>query len=503
MSLNLDGWVTPEQSFKGLYELGDKMERRNEKAEFRKQQDAARKSASDKYFTNYLDPKDRFTGTMLDPIKNELLGSALKQAYELSSKGANDNEILAAIQPLVYKVNQYEQVAKASQQKKKEALDVIKNQKGFDLNKFNKEWDDVAFLEDDAETGEKRMKDLNQFNPDAIADKVLKERDIYNNEGFDEYVAKSGKNTVSEDVSIYNRDRSMRRTKVDVTKPAFMISDVDERGAHVGFVPKFELATDGENVLLHKFLGDDGKETEAPVRIVTDDVFNDQTNTNKAYLRQEARRFAKMNNIPLNSPQVENFAKALAYDELKNSGKQYSSMKEIQVQKAAPAPITRITVNNNSGGNDPINDVYKDIDDVVNNTAERISEKYSGQTVNGGKTPTPATLVNDLNVDGINQIVKVVKDAGHDKLSADDLFLHKKDDGRISIYRKTDEGELKISKTYEVGILPRVGTNIGRQANVKGKAAVVAQGNTTTLPPATPKSNQTLAERMKAAKNKK
>ena len=195
-------------------------------------------------------------------------------------------------------------------------------------------------METDPKTGVKKMRDISTIDPSQnYADNVLKNRDIFTNEGFADYVAKSGKTTTLEDTWVYGKDKSARRTKAEMTYPSFMISEKDGRNAHVDFVPKYEVATDGENVLMGEFMGQDGSKTKAPVRMVTDELFNDLPVSAKAYLRQEVRRLSKDKGVELNSVQAQNLAKALAYDELKNSGKQYSTLKEVQVQKAAPIII--------------------------------------------------------------------------------------------------------------------------------------------------------------------
>lgn len=346
MALPVDRFVTPEQQFEGLYRYSGRLEQNRLRQEQEKQAAAGRKAASDKYFANYLDPKDRFTGTMADPEIAKQLGEALDEAFMLSSKGATDNEIFMAITPRVNRVNDYTQKVKQIQAQKKQASDVVGKIPGVDQIKFSSEFDDEVFMETDLKTGVKKMRDIGTIDPSQnYADIVLKNRDIYTPEGFDEYVAKAGKNTSLEDVSVYGKDKSMRRTKAEMTAPSFMISDKDERGAHVDFVPKYEIATDGENVVMGEFMGQDGKPTKAPVRMVTNDVFNDLPVSAKAYLRQEVRKLSKEKGVELNSAQAENLARALAYDELKNSGKQYSTLKEVQVQKAAP-----IIINNSGSG---------------------------------------------------------------------------------------------------------------------------------------------------------
>ena len=351
MALPVDRFITPEQNFEGLYRYSGRLEQNRLRQEQEKQAAAGRKAASDKYFANYLDPKERFTGTMADPVITDKLAKALDQAFELSAKGATDNEIFMAITPLVNDANEYTQKAKAIQAQKKQALEVLGKQKGIDPLKFSSEFDDEVFMETDTKTGVKKMRELSTVDPSQnYADAVLKNRDIYTPEGFDEYVAKAGKNTTLEDTWVYGKDKSARRTKVEMTMPSFMMSDKDEREAHVDFVPKYEIATDGDNVVMGEFMGQDGAKTKAPVRMVTNEVFNDLPVSAKAYLRQEVRRLAKEKGVDLNAAQSENLAKAIAYDELKNSGKQYSTLKEVQVQKAAPAP--RVTVNVNGSGRD-------------------------------------------------------------------------------------------------------------------------------------------------------
>ena len=102
-------------------------------------------AASMRYFANYLDPKDRYTGTYYDPKMNEYLGDALSQAYDLAGKGAGEAEILTAISPLVNKANVYQQKAKMYSDGKKQFLDSLKQQKGYNTANLGKYMDEVAF----------------------------------------------------------------------------------------------------------------------------------------------------------------------------------------------------------------------------------------------------------------------------------------------------------------------------------------------------------------------
>lgn len=78
MALPVDRFVTPEQDFAGLREVGDSMqggrlleERKQENLRQEEKERMGKTAASMRYFANYLDPKDRYTGTYYDPKMNE------------------------------------------------------------------------------------------------------------------------------------------------------------------------------------------------------------------------------------------------------------------------------------------------------------------------------------------------------------------------------------------------------------------------------------------------
>lgn len=474
--LNVDRFVTPEQTFEGLDRVSSTLERKGYRdeqmrlrQEERDQNAEAKRAASSRFFANYLDPKDRFTGTKFDPKVYSLLNEAKNQAYELAKKGANDTDILAAINPMVAKTDEYVQKAKQINEQKKAALTILKEQKGIDPIKFADEFDDEVFFETDPTTGQKKERDLNTIDPSSnYADVVLKNRPVYTNQGFDEFVGKSGKDTVVEDVSVYDRNRAMRRTKAEITKPSFMISEKDSRGAHIGFVPEYDIASDGDQPLMHDFMTSEGIKETAPVRMVTDEVFRSISPASKAYLRQEAIKYAKENNIDPSDARVENFAKALAYDELKRSAKQYSTLKEVSVQKAPP-----IIINNRGGsgsGESNINNVYKGIDDKINSNFSK------------GFT---ATRFNSLSNDQQEVVKKAANNAGYDvDEGGRNLFLSKDKDGNIKIYKTGDDGKPYITPEAEIAVLSFPGTNLSRQPGVPEKREVVEMGAQKTPPPA-------------------
>lgn len=334
MAIDVNNFIVPEQNLGGLYKVGDTLAKEN----YRKRQaseDAQKEQlASTKYLSNYFDPKEHLTGSQFDPTTNQLLGKAYNQALDLVKQNVPLSQILMATSPLVNQVNDYMQKGKMYNEQKKNTIAALKDVKGIDVNKLSNEMDNAAFPID-PKTGQR---DVNQFDPNSnYADVALKNGDVYTNEGFSDYVSKAGKNTTVEDVTVQNPNKSLRRTKAEITIPSFMQKETDERGAVTGFVPKYDIATEGDTKLMHTF----GEQGDHPVRIVTQEVFDSLPAEAKAYLRQEVKRHSDKLGVPITSAQAENFAKALAYDELKQSGKNYSTLKEQQIEKAAPAPVIK------------------------------------------------------------------------------------------------------------------------------------------------------------------
>ncbi len=334
MAYDLSGFVSKPQKFEGLSNLADNL-RTNTALEQKSKQDAeGKKSASTKLFTNYLDDKAKFTGTKYDPYTHELTANALTQAMDLIKQGANDSDIMTAIAPLVNKANQYSLNAQGYAAKKKEALDRVKGVKGIDLQKLSDEMDKQAF----------EGKDISTVDPSLdYADMALKNGDVYTAEGFDEAYTKAKMNTNVGTVKHTDKKGKMSKNKVKLVGQDYLISETDADGNHTGFVPKYQIATDGGDPLMHKFQTDQGM-ADAPVRLLDKDLFDRLTPSEKAYTLQEARKYAKANGVELSSKQAENFARAIAYDEKKS--RQSGTFETVEETKAAP----QIKVTVNSGG---------------------------------------------------------------------------------------------------------------------------------------------------------
>jgi len=151
---------------------------------------------------------------------------------------------------------------------------------------------------------------------------------------------------------------------------------------------------------------------------------------------------------------------------------------DLKIEEEQKTPRPQISIYNNVDASH-INDVYKNIDDKVN---ENMGNGYT------------ATRVNALNTDAQNTIMDFVrKTTGNQNLNYSNIFLHKNEDGEIAVYKtsKNDKGEKVLSFDNDklIGFLPKVGTNLKAQPGVGEKRAVIQQGNELTPPPKSQKYN--------------
>lgn len=356
MAVDVSGFVTPEQKFEGLYKVSDtlaqKKEQERQDAELKRREDEqarGRTAASMRFFSNYLDPKDRYTGTNYDPKMNELLGDALSQAYELAGKGAGEAEIMTAISPLVNKANTYQQKAKMYSEGKKQFLDAIKGQKGYNVANIGKYMDKEAF--ENANIDEVDPTDIMGF-----ANKVFEKygSDITNDEALSEYIKKIPTSQTTTDIINYNSRGGKQRNKAMVDMPNFFVKD--EEDGVTSFVPKYDKATEFGEDIIGDFTDDKGNTIKAPVRLLDEKIFDNIISESPAIkhrvealvndaLKSGGYQDSKGNPLSLNSPQAKNLGRALLYDELKNK----AEIKRNIIQETKPAQV-RI-YNGNSAAN--------------------------------------------------------------------------------------------------------------------------------------------------------
>lgn len=450
MPLDLHGFVTKENEFAPLYRIGDDIRANNRLQqqqarldEQSRQREEANKRASSTYLQSYLNPKHFLTGTVLDPVVTTKTAGILQKAMGMLNDGLDVATITYAISPDVEDLSKSSENLKQLQRVKQEHLKIAKSPQGIgiDADKYGKAFDQAAYFNPDGS-----MKDLASIDAsEPIDQKVLQNPEIYNNDALDTWIAKSGKETTSSNIKRVGADGRTIQSKVDITKPAFMVQETNADGTHKEFVPQHEIATDEDAALIHSFKDEKGNEVKAPVRIVTDEVFNALPPTYLAKLKAEVQSYASEHpDIDMNSPQAENFAKALAYDDLKNSGKKYSTIKSTDLKRDAPTRAYSFY----HGGTRPATEtevpktinVYDDIDTKVTQDKNVTGKGYRYTRFNS-ISPTAGKI-----------LLEQARDyTGRKSIDYADVYLDKDENGQLVIrVIEGDKPDYKTDKTIPI-----------------------------------------------------
>ena len=468
MALPVDRFVSPEQDFAGLYRYSGRLEQNRLRQEQEKQAAAGRKAASDKYFANYLDPKEWFTGTVADGVIHNMIGEALGQAFKLSADGASDNQIFTAISPIVNRANEYSAKAKNIQLQKKQALDIVGKRKGVDVIKFSNEFDDEVFMETDPITGVKKMRDLSLIDPSQnYADKVLSTRDVFNTEGFDEFISKSKSVTGNLSTKLTDAKKGMRAVKLSVTAPEYMEPVIVNGVFQQRFQPRHEIFTDnGEVVHEPEFdidgnpvIGSNGQQSKTPVKMATKDDWASLLRNagTGAYLRQEVKKYATKLGVDPAGPQAEHFGRALAWKLIDQSTQSRGTYSEAVDQKAQPAP--KITVNVNGGGSGSgvnVRDIYTNIKRKTSSNKDKVANL-------NGLSSTEQSIV-----------LKQARDLLADNdISQEDIYVLETSDGKLHIMKATNPRVMTPSVDEDLGELDYESANLPAQPSVKEKREVI------------------------------
>lgn len=444
-NLDLRGFNSGAVDFSGLYKTGDDMfrnkqleERKEERLQKQKDDDAATLASNAKFLQNTFDPKQHLTGSLYDPVTTKLMGDAYSQALTLAQQKVPLDQILMATQPLVSQINDYTQKATMYTAKKKEFLDQMKNVKGYDSKALSDQMDKEAFYDQD-ENGQLK---LNVDKADPTQNYGLKAIQdhpelVTNSSGLEDIVKTYKPSTFIGRVKRTNAKGGYEMRKTKVVAPAW--TTIDDQG---DVVPKFQIAKDGDNVITHEFTDENGKKSTEPVRLLDDKVFHSLLSSDEGmatadWLKGELKKAGV--STDLNSTQANHAARAILYTELKNrTPVQYD---DIEDTKANPIPKVSVSVNNAAAQPQTVN-LYGSVDDIVSAPKKN---KYQ------------ATGINQLPSSAQKVILEIGKNSENDKnLTNADFYLDKSADGTINLWRKTDN----IKKDYIVAPIDPLSLNV-------------------------------------------
>lgn len=350
MPIDVSGFVSKPQEFGGFYQAADTLERRKLRDQQLAQQKEGRVAATSKFLTDYLDPKDRLTGTNYDPEIVNQLQDTLQEGAALAAKGASTADILMALGPKVNKINEYSTKAKAIIQNIKSQLEKIKGYGGYNIAALEDEAKKRAFQDEKG-----GLKDISTVDPNTnwITETIKTAPELVTTgAGLDEFVKKTPSATYSRTAQTSYAGRT-KNVKYEATHPFWEDLAMDEKG---------QVAVDaagnpiGLDVVGTTVVGDDGKplinpETKKPYRAMDREHFSAimEHNPDVAdYVRGQVNKHFKeagAEKIPEEgSPQWEMMARSVLWEELKTRSK--SSFKTIEQEKQT-APSVKIDIARN------------------------------------------------------------------------------------------------------------------------------------------------------------
>ena len=445
MALDLQGWVTPEQDFRGLYNLGDNFEKENSRKREDENRAAAKQAGLSTYMQGFLDPKEYLTGTVHDPHITKRLSEIMMKGMDLAKmKGMDNATLYAALSPEINKITKESLNIREIERRRKEAEGILKGQKGIDLAKVNDRVRRRAYYNEDGSLKD----DLSSIDPTIdYADEVLRNDDVYTPEGIDELIAKAGKNSRTLDTRITDANKGSRRTKLQISSPEFMQPVIENGTFQNRFEPRFQVATDNrkpiEEVVIDEVtrtpkLGSNGQPLKRPVKMVTNGDW-DMLLGNKSvapYLRQEVRRYAKEHGVDPKSTQAENFGRALAWKMLDNSSKGSSNFSEVVEQKAAPIVINNGSGSGGSGSNDAnYLNIYNKIYDRVKTAFDEKDKRKPIDVFDESNNPVKdygGVPVNSLTEDEQSVILSSAR-MSDPEIKSKDIYLKINSDGGVTI----------------------------------------------------------------------
>lgn len=316
-----------------------------------------RRQQSGNFLKDYLNPKDYLTGSAYDPVIVSKLNAALQQGSQLAEQGADIPTMIMHMAPLTAEINQYSSKAKAIDKQIEDGVKGLRDSgyKGYDYQKIVSLAKLKAFHGIDPKTGAYNTDLANINNVDPSTDyvsQVLKEHpDIVTNASdFDEYAKNAALVNHDIDKTNYTPQGQMSRQKVNMKSQAYMVPEYDEKGMAKEVVPRYETATEGGEPLTHTFKDGNGNDVEAPVRLLDRQVFNDLVERKGVgdFLRGQVMKHLRDYHdaggkpIDMDSPQAENVARAIAYDELK--ARKAGGITELEINKKPSAAQVNLNV---------------------------------------------------------------------------------------------------------------------------------------------------------------
>jgi hypothetical protein len=475
--LDIKGFVTPEQQFAGLYKLADDISAQEAAKAKANEAAKANKAALTSLAETKFNSKDYLSGTIADSNITTRLSNGLQQVYKFIAEnpGATSSHIQLFASPIINQVAQDSEKSKELKRQMELGLDQIKGIKGIDANKFRESFQKRAWGIQDGKLPD------NLDNVDIThnyIDDVLNNDDVYNAEAVRESIKNAKPIDYQYGESTRNKAGLQKTTLYDAKSQPFYQPVVDASGKPTGdFEPKSVPFTDGDQVVMHEWLGDTGEKTKAPIKLLDENsfeqIFSPKNNPSAAaYLRNEVKRHTE-GKAPINSSQAEALSRAIAYDLVRDNMTEPASIKLKEDQKQ---PITKITINNAKGDETAVKDVFTPAVNLLNGGQEKKDLVF--QRINEGKSDkeiSNETRFSEENIARLrkNKEARYFMPLNTEKLDSDFVNaviaktkegLSQEEANAISKKNTTvalnEDGNIEVYDTYKVGNLDAVGNRL-------------------------------------------
>lgn len=393
MPLNLQGFVGEPNQWAGLYHAADQMEKRQLKADQLAMQQQAKRNAAGTFLQNYLDPKDYLSGTQFDPMILQGLQEAMQQGSRLAAAGADSPMLMMALGPMVNKLSTYSTNAKNINKQVDDQIAKLKDSgyTGYDFAKLRDEALKSAFYKPDA-NGQLQL-DPDQADPsvDWIGKAIETSPELVTtSRGWDEFADKAKMKTEADMVQDYDRFGTMDKRKVNLKYQEYMVPE-RKGGKVTGFVPKYEMANDQGQPIMHTFTNDQGQKVIDQVRVLDNDIYEGLRKDLKDQIRGQVKqhlaeyRTATGKEISPNSPQAKLVERALAYDELNRPQRNFGAIDYATIENKLSPQMISVNVQSTPQFKEnlrEITEIKADVRDqhkpLKTNPIETIGEIFSG-----------------------------------------------------------------------------------------------------------------------------
>ena len=376
MALDISGFVTPEQSFKGLTDLGEIVASKQASAAKAKQAEDAQKAVTNKWLTEYLKPGDYLTGTVYDSHQTQAIYGLLDKSMKLAGQGADIPMLYSFVNQGVRKIASDAEVLKEMERRRKEAVAQYKTIPGFDEDKFNTNFRASAYLNPDGTLKD----DISSIDPtqDWVG-YTVNNTPVWNAGAIGNYVSKASPISYDTKVQVVQPDKSSRTVSGKMTHLDFMQPVYDDKGRFTGqWSPKTEYHTDGGVKTQEPVLDAQGNPVMKNGKPVTQDVKLLPLNEFKgamqdmgvaSFVKQQTRAAGLNPDDPKSIP----YQQKILWDYFNETSKDKGSLSEAKVEKAAP-----INIVNKMGGKEgeeaPYNPIYQKLVSIATDMLD--NKKY-------------------------------------------------------------------------------------------------------------------------------